>query len=136
MGQRPGVRTSVIAIAVFVVCAGTVNCSSSPSDVLSEMGKAASSGDDDVFTSYFTKESRPFVAALLALQKTRYPAVGDSPRPIQLIVESQVLKERIDGDRSVLRVRGAGRESVLVFLKEDGEWRLDVAHTDLENSAE
>ncbi|HQP96573.1 MAG TPA: hypothetical protein PLY68_10320 [Myxococcota bacterium] len=118
-----------VATVLSLVLAGLAACSPSPSKVLSEMQEAAARGDATRFASYFTSAERPFAEALVSIQKD---VRGDEPGkpPIQGIYRSVVVDEKIEGDTAFVTASSPDGQFILVFVREDGAWRLDAAATE------
>ncbi len=122
-------RTALLSFVVL-----TVGCSESPSDVLAAIEAAARNGDASTFASHFTAESRPFAEALVTIQK--YVRKDEPSRaPIQNIFHARVISERISGPRAVVTIAGPAGKSAIVFVREAGNWKLDVAASELESAA-
>lgn len=114
-----------------------IACAKSPTRVYEAMEEAAREGNAKEFASHFTEESRPFAEALISLYATEAPAEGPAPSSLALLARSTVESERIEGERAYLSVRApteqGGRVHALVFKKQDGAWKLDIAETEKHN---
>jgi hypothetical protein len=106
-------------------------CGKSPTKVFQRLQEAARAGDDEVFASYFSADSKPFAQALLALYDSSYPKEGPAPRPLAQLTLADVQSESVDGDKAEVVVAAKGGPPVtLVFVKEGDGWKLDVRLTD------
>lgn len=115
----------------------TIGCSKSPSDVLALIEEAARAGDAEAFASHFTEDSAPFARALLSVYRTQAPAGAPPSKPLSILTTSIVVDERIEGDIAYLKVKtgqAATNTDILVFVRENGEWKLDVMKTEKENA--
>ncbi len=115
-----------------------VACGKSPTRVYEAMEEAAREGKAAEFASYFTEESRPFAEALISLYATEGAAEGPAPTSLVLLSRSTVESESIEGEQAFLTVRApseqGGRLHTLVFRKQDGDWKLDIAATERKNA--
>lgn len=120
-------------VVILSAAAFFPGCVSSPSEVLAEIEDSASRGDAAAFASHFTSESRPFAEALIRMQKdVRKDEPGKSP--LENIFHSKVVSENIQDDVAVVQVSGPAGTSGIVFVREGGAWKLDVAATELERA--
>lgn len=130
-------REAALALAAMLALAGAA-CGKSPSRVLGAMEEAAREGNAAEFASHFTEESRPFAEALISLYATEGAAEGPAPSALALLSRATVESEEIEGQRAYLTVRApseqGGQWHTLVFTKQDGAWKLDVAETERRNS--
>lgn len=90
---------------------------------------AAQAGNAEAFASHFTSDSRPFAEALLKIQKD---VRKDEPSkaPVENIFRSRVVSETIKGGTAVVRIAGPAGPGGIVFVREHGKWKLDVAATE------
>ncbi len=127
----------MIGLAAVVALAGAA-CTKSPAGVYEAMEEAAREGHAAEFASHFTEESRPFAEALISLYATEAPAEGPAPSSLALLARGTVESERIEGERAFVSVRtsseGGGPSYTLVFRKQEGAWKLDIADTERENA--
>lgn len=130
-------RGTAIALAATLALAG-VGCAKSPSRVYEAMEEAAREGNAAEFASHFTEESRPFAEALISLYATEGAAEGPVPSSLALLARSTVESERIESDRAFVSIRApaeqGGQLHTLVFRKQEGAWKLDIADTERENA--
>lgn len=117
-------------ILISITMAVSTGCQQKPSDVLKTIEKTAAAGDAEGFASCFTKESRPYAEALILLQKGRYNAQDDRKSPIEMISTSNVVSEKIEGDTATVKISTADGTTDIVFLREGGAWKLNVAETE------
>lgn len=133
--RRPAAARTVCLVTLTAV----LGCAKSPTRVFEAMEEAAREGKAAEFASHFTEESRPFAEALISLFATSAPAEGPAPPALALLSRSTIESEEIVGDdRALLTVRApsdqGGRQHVLVFLKREGAWKLDVVQTERQNT--
>lgn len=123
------VRKLSVASAITALILIACGCSESPSEVLAAIESAAAAGDAEAFASRFTADSRPFAEALLRIQKD---VRKDEPAkaPVENISRSRVLSESINGNKAVVKVAGPAGPGGVVFVRENGKWKLDVAATE------
>ncbi len=131
-------RSAAARTACLVALTAVLGCAKSPTRVFEAMEEAAREGQAAEFASHFTEESRPFAEALISLYATSAPAEGPVPPALALLSRSTVESEEVVGDdRALLTVRApadqGGQRHVLVFRKQGGAWRLDVAETERQN---
>ncbi len=107
-------------------------CSKSPTQVYLAMQKAAMKGHYDTFADYFTKQSKPFVKALIELQKTDFGADQQPSVPLRILTQCSVIQQqKIQKGQAYLSLDcGNGKPKILAFRKEDGKWRADIKLTE------
>lgn len=98
-----------------------------PEDAFLRATASAALGDEDAFVAGFTQDSRPLVAALLALAR------GDDPKtstrhPYHWLLTEQIESADVQGDQAWLRVRrpGATQSYDVPMRKVDGGWYIDA----------
>ena len=107
-----------------------LGCSRSPAQVYKAMEEAAQKGNYREFVSYFDSKSRPFVQALLELQKSAYPAGTPPKGPLALLTTCDVIgEEKAESGNRYLELDCENGTRYLGFVKEDGKWRVDIALT-------
>lgn len=126
-------KNKVLVIFGFILILGVVSgCAKSPTKVYQAMQKAAMKGDYETFADYFTKQSKPFVKALIALQKTDFSAEQQASLPLRILTQCTVLQEqKLQKGQVFLTLDcGGSKTRMLAFRKENGKWRVDIKLTE------
>jgi hypothetical protein len=126
-------RSFRIPVLLAVLCLAA--CSASPRGALEKMQEAARAGKAQDFASHFSEESRPFALALMSLYATQGSLGSQPSKPLDLLTRCEVVDETIvSPERADVTVKSGERTSVLVFVLEGSEWKLDVHQTDRRNA--
>lgn len=109
-----------------------IGCAKSPKEVYTAMQNSAMKGDYDSFTDYFTNKSKPFVRALIELQKTDFGGDQKASLPLKILTQCAVTnRQKLQKSQVFLSLNcGDNKSHALAFIKEDGKWRVDIKLTE------
>lgn len=96
------------------------------------MQHSAMQGDYNTFAGYFTKKSKPFVKALIEIQKTDFGGDQQPSIPLKILTQCAVAgQQKLQKGQVFLALDcGDNKARDLAFLKEDGKWRVDIKLTE------
>jgi hypothetical protein len=116
---------------------------SSPKAAWQSAWNAAKTGEPEPLLACFTKATAAKIRAVEKLMKDNADAMPAEMKGKSLLGEMtakvkdpkttmSVGEEKIDGEKAVLKVKMAGDEEDINFVKEDGAWKIELPAADLD----